>query len=185
MLETIPARSGLSFRLSKGQKLRVRDPQGQQVSDLFCVNAHDQVEVLSTSRSMDEAESLHLTTGNVLVSNRSNPMLKVLCDSCGRHDLLMPPCREAENGHPGCFENLTQAFLPHGLSADHIAGAFNLFMHVVVTARGRVEIHPPLSNPGDEIVFEAQMDLIVGLTACAHLQTNAGVCKPIQCEILL
>jgi uncharacterized protein YcgI (DUF1989 family) len=46
-----------------------------------------------------------------------------------------------------------------------------------------VKIEPPRSTPGDFIVFEAQMDLFIGLTACSHEETNGGACKEIHFKI--
>ena len=179
MLKTIPAQSGTAFLVKKGERIRVRSPHGKQVSDLFCFNADDHAEHLSTARSMDAADTIFLSTHHELLSNRARAMLKIIFDSCGRHDLLMPPCREAENGHPGCFENLSVAFSGYGILPDQVGTAFNLFMHVDVD-NGRPIILPPKSMPGDEIVLEAQMDVLVGLTACAHLATNGGELKPIH-----
>lgn len=56
-------------------------------------------------------------------------------------------------------------------------------MKVEVSPKGVLTIKKPLSKPGDHVVFEACMDLIVGLTACSHEETNAGACKEIQFEI--
>jgi uncharacterized protein YcgI (DUF1989 family) len=49
---------------------------------------------------------------------------------------------------------------------------------------GVVKVLPPLSKAGDKIVFEAKMDLVIGLTACSALQSNGGSFKPIEWEIL-
>ena len=42
---------------------------------------------------------------------------------------------------------------------------------------------PPLSKAGDRIVFEARMDLIVGLTACSAPASNGGTFKPIHYQV--
>ena len=57
-------------------------------------------------------------------------------------------------------------------------------MNVVVDSTGAIKIHKPRSIPGDYIIFEAQMDLLVGLTACSEEATNDYSFKPIQYEIL-
>ncbi len=50
-------------------------------------------------------------------------------------------------------------------------------------ATGALTVEPPLSRAGDSIVFEADMDLIIGLTACSALQSNNGSFKPIHYRI--
>jgi uncharacterized protein YcgI (DUF1989 family) len=47
-------------------------------------------------------------------------------------------------------------------------------------ATGEFKVLPPLSKAGDRIIFEAQMDLVIGLTACSALDSNGGAFKPIH-----
>jgi uncharacterized protein YcgI (DUF1989 family) len=42
-----------------------------QVSDLYCFNAHDHGEWLSSGRSIDYANAVYLSNGDQLYSNRS------------------------------------------------------------------------------------------------------------------
>jgi uncharacterized protein YcgI (DUF1989 family) len=48
---------------------------------------------------------------------------------------------------------------------------------------GVLKVDPPISKSGDHIDFVAEMDLIVGLTACSALQSNGGSFKSIQYRI--
>ena len=57
-------------------------------------------------------------------------------------------------------------------------------MNVTVASSGAIQIAPPQSRAGASILMQARMDLFVGLTACSHEGTNAGVCKPIQYQVL-
>jgi uncharacterized protein YcgI (DUF1989 family) len=186
---TIPPRSGTAFRLAKGSVLKVIDPRGEQVSDLVAFSAADIMEVISSGRSLDYAGKLYLTTGNVIYSNRSNPMLRIVEDQVGRHDFLLTPCSRDtfkiiygdENPHRGCFGNLETALAPFGIIADQIPVAFNCFMNVVVQpSTGILSVEPPLSRSGDFVRFRAEMDLVVGLTACSAPQSNNYSFKPIE-----
>src|SRR5690606_34634947 len=78
--------SGHALELATGDELVVIDPMGEQVSDLTAFARDDTAEYLSSGRSIDYASRLWLTTGDVLYSNRSRPMLRILEDTCGRHD---------------------------------------------------------------------------------------------------
>jgi uncharacterized protein YcgI (DUF1989 family) len=191
MICEIPPRSGVAFRLAKGQRLRVIDPEGEQVSDLLAFNADDMDEVISSGRSLDYASKIYLTTGDPIYSNRSNVMLRIVEDTVGRHDFLLTPCSKDtfriiygdELPHQGCFGNLAGALAPHGIKPDQIPTAFNVFMNVRVDGHGRLAVEPPLSKPGDHIIFEAKQDLIMALTACSALQSNNYAFKPIHYEI--
>ncbi len=187
-LPDIPPRTGAGFVLEKGRTLTISSPRGSQVADFFCFCLDDPQEALSSSRSIDYNDTLRLTTGHDLYSNRSRVMARIIKDTCGRHDFLMPPCSLRmfqlvagnEEYHPSCHENLANAFAPFGLGPDRIATTFNAFMNVQVDAGGGLSIAPPMSKAGDFIALEATMNLIVGLTACSHEESNAGSFKPIR-----
>jgi uncharacterized protein len=188
----IPPRSGAAFRLARGQVLTVIDPQGQQVSDLVAFNADDVAEFISSGRSIDYASRLFLTTGDILYSNRSRPMLRIGEDDVGRHDFTLTPCSRDtfriiygdEAPHHGCQGNLEQALAPFGIEPDRIPIAFNVFMHVHVDGgSGEIKVLPPLSRAGDATRFVAEMDLIIGLTACSAGQSNNFKYKPIHYRV--
>lgn len=188
----IAERTGTAFILKAGQRLTVIDPKGGQVSDLLAFNASDVKEVISGGRTLDYASKLFLTTGDPLYSNRSNVLLRVVEDTCGRHDFLLTPCSKDtfriiygdKEPHQGCFGNLAGALKEYGIGKDAIPTAFNCFMNVVVDGEsGELRVDPPRSKAGDHIDFVAECDLIVGLTACSALQSNGGSFKPIQYRI--
>lgn len=193
MIQTIAPRSGVAFELRKGERLRVIDPQGEQVADLVAFNRHDTGEAISSGRSIDYASRIYLTTGDPIYSNRSGVMLRIGEDTVGRHDFLLSPCSAEmfriiygdDKPHRGCFGNLAAALAPYGVQPDVIPTAFNVFMNVPVDpATGAITVEPPLSRAGDYTVFEAQMDLLIGLTACSAGQSNNFAFKPIQYEVI-
>ena len=188
----IPARSGTAFRLNRGERLTVIDIEGEQVSDLVAFNVADVGEAISSGRSLDYASKLYLTTGDAIYSNRSNVMLRIVEDQVGRHDFLLTPCSKEtfkiiyndENPHRGCFGNLEAALAPYGVTGDHIPVAFNCFMNVVIEpSTGRFSVQAPISRAGEFITFRAEMDLIIGLTACSALQSNNFAFKPIAYRV--
>lgn len=191
MIREIAPRTGASFTLAQDQVLRVIDPEGSQVSDLLAFNAEDVRETVSNGRTFDYEETIKLTTGNRLWSNRSNIMLEIVEDSVGTHDFLLTPCSEAtfrhfypeHPVHRGCFGNLAEALAPYGIEPDAIPCAFNVFMNVPVGADGALRVDPPPSKPGDFLRLRAAMDLVIGLTACSAYASNGGSFKPIHYEI--
>ncbi|GJE37006.1 DUF1989 domain-containing protein [Methylobacterium persicinum] len=191
-VQEIPPRSGTAFTLARGDRLTVIDPRGEQVADLVAYNRHDTDEVISSGRTLDYASRIYLTAGDPLYSNRSNILLRIVEDTVGRHDFLLTPCSVDTfriiygdtNPHRGCFGNLAAALEPYGIAPDRIPVAFNCFMNVPVDGKtGAITVEPPLSKAGDRIVFEAETDLIIGLTACSALQSNNGSFKPIHYRI--
>lgn len=191
MIYKIKKQSGAAFKLKKGQKLKVIDPEGQQVSDMVVFHAEDPREKISSGKTLDFEESILITKGNFLWSNRSRKMMKILEDTNGRNDFLLAPCSPETfqimynnpKYHPSCFENLHTSLAPFGIAPDDLPTAFNIFMNVQFQPDGKLSVEPPLSSAGDFVLFEAEMDLIVGLTACSAEDSNGGSFKPIHYEI--
>lgn len=192
MIYKIEKQTGTAFKLKKGQKLKVIDPLGEQVSDMVLFNAGDVREKISSGKTMDFEENILLSKGNYLWSNRSRKMMEILEDTNGRNDFLLAPCSpetfaimyENPEYHPSCFENLYTNLAAYDIAPDDIPTAFNIFMNVQFQPDGKLSVDPPLSKAGDHILFEAQMDLIVALTACSAEDSNNGSFKPIHYEIL-
>ncbi|MBF6600705.1 MAG: urea carboxylase-associated family protein [Dehalococcoidia bacterium] len=189
----IAPQSGIALTLSAGDVLRITDPQGEQVADLIAFAADDRREWLSSGRTIDYANSIYVTTGQRLYSNRSRPMLTVVADTVGRHDLLLTPCSpetfallydDAPPDHPSCFGNLCDALAPYGITPDAIPTTFNIFMNVTLSPSGALTIGAPLSHAGDHIDLRAELDLIVGITACSAGKSNNGSFKPIDVDVV-
>lgn len=187
--QTIPPQSGVAFLLRQGETLAVIDVLGEQVSDLVAYNKDDTGEHISSGRSLDYASTMFLTTGHTIYSNRSSPMLEIIEDDVGRHDFTLAPCSAAmfsklyghTTPHHGCQGNLENALAPFGIDADQIPTAFNIFMNVDFDpATGAIKVLPPKSQAGQKTVFQAKMDLIIGLTACSAGQSNNFRFKPID-----
>lgn len=165
---------------------------GEQVSDLFALDANDHNVYLSSGRTIDYASCYLLTTGNILYSNNSLEMLTIVNDTVKRHDFTLTPCSQRMfeklygwvGHHPSCFENLSVALQPFGVSPERLQSTFNIFMNVSFDERGTVTVKCPLSRPGDFIELRAERDLLCGLTACSAEGSNNGMLKPIDFQIV-
>jgi uncharacterized protein YcgI (DUF1989 family) len=183
--------TGAGLIVKRGQRLEIIDPRGEQVSDLVAFSERDPGEWLSSGRTIDYANTIYVTTGHVLYSNRSRPMWTMIEDTVGRHDFLLTPCSaemfailyQTTGHHPSCFENLVRGLAPFGIAPDAIPTTLNVFMNVDVLPSGELRIRPPRSRPGDHVVLRAEMDLIVGVTACSAELSNNGRFKPIDVRL--
>jgi uncharacterized protein YcgI (DUF1989 family) len=190
-MEIISPRTGTGFLLKKGQRLRVTDIEGEQVSDFFCVLARNPEEYLSSGRTIDYLSRINFKEGDILYSSRSRPLVKIVKNTVPTHDFLLTPCSADtfriiygdKNPHPGCEGNLRAAFETLDVKIDAFPPTFNCFMNVPVAPDGTLKVLPPGSKAGDYIEFEALEDLKVGLTACSALQSNNFKFKPIGFEI--
>lgn len=189
--QIIPAASSVGFLLKRGQHLRLIDPNGGQTGDLVAFSV-DGGERLSSGRTFDYGGKVHLSTGDVLWSDRSNPMLTFIADDVGRHDLFYAPCsREMyriEYGledHANCHDNLCAALRQIGIDPRPFVISLNFFMDVAIGEGGKLSLRPPKHKAGAALVLRADMDLAVALSACPASVCNGGAPpRPLAYEIL-
>ena len=157
--------------------------------DFFAEAAENSGEFLSTGVTIDYNESLRLKAGSIIYTNLYRPMLEVLYDDVGEHDLLHPCCRPEMydffyhngKGHPNCLDNINHALGEHRA----IITPVNLFMHTKINADGSISVEEPLSKAGDKIILKALMDMTLGVAACSVSESrcNSGKCSPVKIMI--
>ena len=114
------------------------------------------------------------TVGESFHSNHRRPILQVIADTCGRHDLLTAACDEhryrlygLKGHHRSCAENLREVMEPYfGTTRFYVPQPFNIFADIPIGPDGSVVNGPAPSKPGDYIVMKAWTDLIVAISAC-------------------
>lgn len=188
-MKIIAPRSGTSFELLKGEKLKIIDIKGEQVSDFFCFMKDDLEDYLSSGRTHDYLSKITIENGDLLYSSKSKVMARILEDTVGVHDFILTPCSketfEFQNQppHRGCEGNLIEAFNRFGINYSSIPVTFNIFMNVKIFESNKIEVIAPVSKAGDYIIIEAIADLIVGLTACSAPKSNNWSFSTIGFEI--
>ena len=187
----IPASQGAGLLLKHGERLCIIDPEGGQSGDLIAFS-QDGSQRLSNGRTFDYGGKIYLSTGDVIWSDRSNPMLTIVEDHVGRHDFLYSPCSiemyRIQYGvtgyHANCYDNLRSALLDLGIKPDPLPTAFNFFMNVDIVEGGRLVFAPPQSRPGDSFTVRAEIDLAIALSACPASTCNGGAApRPLAFEI--
>lgn len=190
--QLIPAAGGKALRLQRGERLRIIDPQGGQSGDLV-VFSPDGSQRLSNGRTFDYGGKVYLSTGDVLWSDRSEPMLTIVADQVGKHDFLYAPCSlemyRKQYGvtgyHANCHDNLCNALRELGVRPEPLTIAFNFFMDARVAPDGTLSFAPPRSRAGDWFEVRAEMDLAVAVSACPASTCNGGMApRPLACEVL-
>lgn len=182
----IPACSGMKIDVKQGQSITVIDIEGGQVVDFFAEVNGNVNEFLSTGVTIDCNESLKLNVGDIIYTNLYRPMIKVITDDVGEHDLLHPCCRPEmynffyHNGeeHPNCFDNINRVLDEQRA----VIVPVNLFMHTKISTNGSISVEEPVSKAGDKIVLKALMDITLGVAACSVSESkcNRGTCSPVK-----
>jgi uncharacterized protein len=171
---TIPPMSAHALRLGRGEVLRVTDVDGRQVADLVAFRAGDPDEHLSQGFTRANNDKAGLLVGDHLYSNLNTPLLTIVEDTVGVHDLLFPPCSAFLYRHvfgvedkTGCREHLAAALEPFGIGWARVTDPFNVFMNTAIDEEGRMAIYEPRSGAGDYVDLLAEIDLVVAVSACA------------------
>ena len=170
----IPARRGKAAFVSKGQKVKVINTHGAQVVDAWAFSRHDLREFMSMEHTRATLVKLRPAVGDHLYSNRRRPILTLSEDtSPGIHDTLMAACDDYRYGllgcteyHDNCTDNLAAAMFSLGLTAPETPSPLNLFMNIPWTEEGELAFDAPASKPGDYVVLQAELDVVVAFSAC-------------------
>jgi uncharacterized protein len=185
-------RAVVARELRRGQTLRITDLEGQQVADVIAFTSPDLRDRLWPSTTIRLNGTVYLTTGHVLYSELSRPLMTIVEDTCGRHDILAGSCnaeidkvRYGVDGHRGCVENFVDAIAPWGLDRADVPMSFNVFMNCPVEPDGSWSIAEPASRAGDTIALRAETDLLVAISNCPQdlNPCNAGELTPLGISI--
>jgi len=170
----VPARTGTAFEARKGARFRVIDVEGRQVSDLVAFMRADPSERLSPANTRKLNGALKISRDAVLYSTRCRPLLRIIEDTVGEHDLLFSSCSAYDyrvrlgltTPHPSCLSALGEVLGPYGIPEAMIPDPFNIFQRTRIGPNFALETLEPLSRAGDYVEFEAEGDCLVALTAC-------------------
>ena len=182
----IPARKGIAFEVRRGDRLKIINTHGSQALDTWAFMAGDMKEYMSMEHTRSAASRIIPGVGDTYVSNLFTPMLTVLEDtSPGVHDTLMCCCSRKtyerlkfEGYHDNCNDNFHAALADQGKQSAFTPGPLNLFMNFPVSATGVITREPPVSQPGDYVMFDVKADLLMVISACPQdIQTVNGLGK--------
>ncbi|WP_433280543.1 DUF1989 domain-containing protein [Pseudonocardia xinjiangensis] len=187
----VPAGTGRAVRVSAGERVRVVDPEGGQVGDVF---AFTDTEHHSASHTRAVTSRLFPAVGEHFVTQRRRPILTLVEDtSPGQHDMLIAACDPERYaalgaaGHRSCAENLREALAAVGHAyAGPTPQPINVFMRIPVEPDGQLRWLAAPTAPGDSITFEAVLDCTVVVSACPQdiVGINAGPLSPLMIEVL-
>lgn len=185
----IPAREARAIELAAGSVLRILDPQGRQTGDFAAYLRDDPDEYFSPSHTLSGNSKLVPGVGDSLWSNRRRPLMRILGDDVGVHDLTLGCCDPeryrvlGEPGHPSCFEAIEAALEEHG-STWGLRGelCWNVFMNVKLE-EGRIVIAEAGHGAGSAIELEALENLVVALSACPQDLTPCNAYHPTPLEM--
>ena len=209
----VPPRDGRCFEVPAGHFFRIISVEGPQVGDLNLWNANDLNERFYSGKTR-ALHATHVSTGDRLWSSFPGlrPMATITCDTLdwygwdedggGIHDVIGTRCdpytQQLLKGveyHHCCHSNLSRALAaatgkaPRDVEA-HVHDVLNVFMctgFTLDTHQYFMKASPV--RPGDYLELFAEIDLLVGLSACpggncgSSHSDDSTPCYPLQVEV--
>lgn len=187
----IKSNTGETFVVKKGQIIRVT---GESTADFVVFNLRNVQERFDQARTKVDQGKIYVTKGDVLISKFNNVMMSIIADSYrGTHDMEKGMCstsfykkwgdeifeiyggvwqklgrKKGVAPKHGCWENLAGALKPHGVKKEDIPSPLNIFQTMFIngkTGSMRYAMTRPRAG-GDHMDLRAEMDCLVGISAC-------------------
>jgi uncharacterized protein YcgI (DUF1989 family) len=186
----VPACEARVAELKRGQVLQIVDLEGQQVGDLMAYRPADPAEYLSPAHTLSCLVRLMPSVGDELFSNHRTPLLRIVRDDVGTHDMIVPCCDPERysrdyglDDHPSCLASLHDALREHGSEFDAPGeAAWNVFMNNR-HEDGRIVTYEPEHGAGAAIDLEVLEDLVVALSACPQDLSPCNAFNPTSIAI--
>lgn len=190
--ETVPAGGRWSDRLETGERLRIVDLHGQQAVDFLCFSAELPVDRYNAANTIKLAKTIYLGKGVTLYSDRARPLMRIIEDTCGRHDTLAGCCSAEMNdlryGVPdthACRRNFIDELSLWNLGPSELVANVNFFMNVPVEADGSIAIAPCISKPGDYVELVTEMPVIAALSNCPQRNNPCSGFEPTPIDVIV
>lgn len=188
----VPAGQGRSIEVKEGQLFHLIDVEGTQVGDFVAFRRSDMREAVSPSHTRSVLGRITLGAGDRLITNGRRPLMKIVHDDVGAHDLLWAACDGLRysvdfglENHANCRDNLVSALGPYGIESWRLPDPINFFMNTPVGAGGAFETYPAASKPGDRVIMRCLDDVIIAVSSCPQDQTpiNGGKITPLLMQV--
>jgi urea carboxylase-associated protein 1 len=190
--QSIAAGGRFSTRLDTGECLRIVDTHGQQAVDFLCYAAGLPVDRYNAANTMKINGNIYLGKGTKLYSDRAQVLMRIVEDTCGRHDTIGGCCSAWSNfarygvtDTPGCHANFISELACWSLSPSDVVANVNFFMNVPVRQDGGMAIEPGLSKPGDFVELIAETPVIAVLSNCPQRSNPAAGFGPTPIEVIV
>ena len=212
--ELIPPRSARCINVNAGQFFRIKSVDGPQVGDLNLWSREELSEFFYSGKTR-ALYGTHVSTKDRLWSSlpTMRPMATITHDTLdwygfdsfggSVHDIIGTRCDPYTNNlisgggqyHYCCHSNLTRALAKHcnlklNIAEKYVHDVLNVFMCTGFTRdTGQYFMKESPVKPGDYLEFFAEIDLIVGLSACpggncaSEHSSDQSNCYPLEIEV--
>ena len=188
----VDAKSSWSGIVTKGQRLKIIDLEGQQAVDFLCYNNIDRSDRYSATNTVKVQGNVYVGLGSILYSDSGTPLLEVVEDTIGRHDTVYGCCSNPNNmlrygveTTESCYTNFETELAKLGMGKDAIVPNVNWFMSVPVLEDGSAGVDNVVQQPNSYVTLLAKTDTLAVLSNCPqmHNPCNGYNPTPVKVEI--
>jgi len=198
--ETLRGGQAWSRRLSRHQRLRLRDIEGRACVSALLYNAREPIERYNMPDTLKAQFTAFLTVGRVLYSDMGRILCSIVADDCGWHDTISgigdaaaARARFGEGSyqalrnefHRNGRDNLLVELGKHGLGKRDVVSNVNFFVRVGVDDKGAMTWIPNNSKRGDAVELRFEMDTLVVLSNTPHPLDPAAQYQPSPVEVTI
>ena len=188
----IEAGGRFSIRLEPNDRIRIVDTEGKQAVDFLCYSASLPADRYNAANTMKINGNIYLGKGSKLYSDRAQVLMRIVEDSCGRHDTIGGCCSAWSNfarygvkDTPSCHANFVAELATWSLSPSDVVANVNFFMNVPVRQDGGMAIEDGLSKAGDHVELVAEVPVIAMLSNCPQRNNPAAGFGPTPIEVII
>ncbi len=192
----ISAGDGWMYELQPGQVLRIIDLEGNQAADTLFYCADDPEDHYSAVKTIAGQRNIYLSTGTVLRTESNRELLRIVADTCGRHDTLGGACSAQSNtvrySHDTLpMHNCRDTFMlqlakyDERFSKRDLAPNINFFMNVPVTPEGGLTFADGVSAPGRYVEVQSILKSTVLISNCPQLNNPCNAYNPTPVRVLI
>ncbi|WP_445372583.1 urea amidolyase associated protein UAAP1 [Methylomonas sp. HW2-6] len=181
--ETLPAGAHTSFRMRRGNRLRLTDSEGGANLAALFINYDERSERYNMADTLKAQHTFHLTEGFVCYSDMGRVLCSITGDTLGWHDTV---CGVSDAAHVlakygtasyqshrnAMYRNGRDSLLIElekwGLGKRDLVANLNFFSKVAVGADGNLQFQVGHSAPGSQVELRFEMDTLVLLSTCPH-----------------
>lgn len=194
--QVVLAGDGWMKKLEKGQIFRIVDMEGNQAADTLFFDANNPDDHYSAVQTITSQNNIYLTAGTILKSESGKGLLKIIADTCGRHDTLGGACSAQSNTVRYAHEklpmhNCRDTFMLQmekfgwDFTKRDLVPNINFFMNVPVTPKGGLTFADGVSAPGRYVEMEVLTDTVVLISNCPQLNNPCNAYNPTPVKVLI